>query len=123
MPAFPTIARKADFDALARSRISGACRLLVMRARRTDGEVTRIGLSTPRGLGGAVKRNRLRRRLREAIRVRYPSLPAGWQLLVSARLEAADASVAELGVAFERLLARCGVVASPPVPGAAEGGR
>ena len=116
MPAFPTIVRKADFEALSRSGLSASCRLLVLRARRTDGEVTRIGLSTPRGIGGAVRRNRLRRRLREAIRLRYATLPAGWDLLVIARLQASEASVAELGGAFERLLHRSGVLdAGSPV--------
>ena len=113
MPAFPTIVRKADFEALSRSGISASCRLLVVRARRTNDEVTRIGLSTPRGIGGSVRRNRLRRRLREAIRLRYAALPAGWDLLVIGRLEAADASVSDLGGAFERLLQRSGVTSEP----------
>ncbi len=110
MPAFPTIVRKTDFEALSRSRISASCRFLVLRARRTNDEVTRIGLSTPRGVGGSVKRNRLRRRMREAIRLRYSALPPGWDLLVGARVDAAEASVADLGAAFELLLHRSGVV-------------
>ena len=109
MPHFPTIVRRADFEALSRSRISASCRLLMLRVRQTNDEVTRVGLSTPRGLGGAVKRNRLRRRLREAIRVRHASIAPGWDLLVIARLEAAEASVDDLGAAFDRLLERCGV--------------
>lgn len=110
MPAFPTIVRKADFEALSRGGVSASCRLLVVRARRTNDEVTRIGLSTPRGIGGAVRRNRLRRRLREVIRLRYPSLPTGWDLLIIARLDASDVASAELGAAFDRLLLRTGVV-------------
>ena len=113
MPAFPTIARRSDFEALARSGVSCSCRLLVLRARRTDGEVTRIGLSTPRGMGGAVRRNRLRRRIREAVRLRYAALPAGWDLLVTARSEAADAPFDEIRAALDRLLARCRVTAEP----------
>ena len=112
MPAFPTIGRRADFDALARAGVTSSCRLLVMRARRTDGEVTRIGMSTPRGLGGAVIRNTVRRRIREALRIRYPSLPSGWDLLVIARSAARDVPSAELGAAIDRLLARCGVTAA-----------
>ena len=111
MPAFPTIVRKTDFQALSRSGISASCRLLVLRARRTnDDEVTRIGLSTPRGIGGSVRRNRLRRRLREAIRLRYAGLPGGWDVLVIARLDASDVSSTELGAAFERLVRRARIV-------------
>ena len=54
-------------------------------------------------------RNRLRRRLREAIRARYPQLPSGWHLLVIARPAASEASVAELGSSLDGLLRRCGV--------------
>ncbi|MFN2484543.1 MAG: ribonuclease P protein component [Candidatus Limnocylindria bacterium] len=112
MPAFPTIGRRADFDALARSGITSSCRLLVMRARRTDGEVTRIGMSTPRALGGAVVRNTVRRRLREALRARYATLPSGWDVLVIGRTPARDASTSELGASIDRLLERCGVRAA-----------
>ena len=109
MPAFPTLGRRADFEKLARSGVARSCRLLVLRARKTDDEVTRVGMSTPRAIGGSVMRNRLRRRLREAIRPRYPPLASGWHLLVIARPAAADASVADLGLSLDGLLRRCGV--------------
>ncbi len=87
--------------------------MLVVRARRNDGEVTRIGMSTPRGLGGAVIRNRLRRRMREALRLRYRELAPGWDVLVSARVAARDARFDDLGASLDRLLRRCGVL--PPL--------
>jgi len=68
--------------------------------------VTRIGLSTPRSLGGAVQRNRVRRRLRELIRERYGDLRQGWDLLVIARPESAQASYPELREALAMVLAR-----------------
>ena len=112
MPAFPTIGRRADFDALARSGVTRSCRLLVVRARRTHGEVTRIGMSTPRSIGGAVRRNRTRRRIRELLRARYASLPSGWDVLVIARPAAADAPSSQIGEALDALLRRTGVAAA-----------
>ncbi len=109
MPAFPTLGRRSDFEALTRSGVACSCRLLVLRARKTDDEVTRVGMSTPRAIGGSVLRNRLRRRLREAIRARYASLPSGWHLLVIARPAAAEASAGELGTSLDGLLRRCAV--------------
>ena len=109
MPAFPMLRRKADFDALGRHGTARSSRLLVLRSLRTDGAETRVGLSTPRSLGGAVQRNRVRRRLRELIRERRGSIGAGWDLLLIARPEAATASHAELREALGSLLERSGI--------------
>jgi ribonuclease P protein component len=66
-------------------------------------------MSTPRTLGGAVQRNRVRRRLRELVRERRQSIGAGWDLLLIARPEAAKASHAELREALGSLLERSGI--------------
>ena len=109
VPAFPMLRRKADFDALGRGGTARSSRLLVLRSLRTDGAETRVGLSTPRSLGGAVQRNRVRRRLRELIRERRGSIGNGWDLLLIARPEAATASHAELRAALGSLLERSGI--------------
>ena len=109
MPAFPTLRHKADFDALGRQGAARSSRLLVLRSLRTEGRETRVGLSTPRSLGGAVQRNRVRRRLRELIRERHRSIGPGWDLLLIARPEAATASHAELREALGSLLERSGI--------------
>ncbi len=101
--------RRGDFEALGRLGTARGNRLLVLRWRRTERPETRVGLSTPRSLGGAVERNRVRRRLREVIRRRYGDLGTGWDLLVVARPEAATASSDELREAFASLLARAGI--------------
>lgn len=66
-------------------------------------------MSTPRTLGGAVQRNRVRRRLRELVRERRQSIGAGWDLLLIARPGAAKASHAELREALGSLLERSGI--------------
>jgi ribonuclease P protein component len=109
VPAQPMLRRKADFDALGRHGTARSTRLLVLRSLRTDRPETRVGLSTPRSLGGAVQRNRVRRRLRELIRERRGSIGTGWDLLLIARPEAASASHAELRAAFGSLLERSGI--------------
>ncbi|MGH2455067.1 MAG: ribonuclease P protein component [Candidatus Limnocylindria bacterium] len=105
--------RKADFDALGRRGTVRSTRLLVLRSLRTDRPDTRVGLSTPRALGGAVQRNRVRRRLRELLREqlgnRKGAPGTGWDLLLIARPEAAAASHAELRQALESLLERSGI--------------
>ena len=109
MAAFPMLRHKADFDALARNGTARSNRLLVLRTLRTDRTETRVGLSTPRALGGAVQRNRVRRRLRELIRERHGEIGTGWDLLLIARPEAALASHAELRAALGSLVERSGI--------------
>jgi len=47
--------------------------------------VTRLGLSVGRKHGGAVRRNRIKRLLREAFRLERPTLPIGLDLVVVPR--------------------------------------
>ena len=64
----------------------------------------RFGISTGRRLGGAVQRNRVRRRVREILR-RFPNDTGhGWDVLIVARPPAVDASFDELRATLERLL-------------------
>jgi ribonuclease P protein component len=113
VPAVPTLRRKADFDAIGRAGAVRSTRLLVLRFLRTGRPETRVGMSTPRTLGGAVQRNRVRRRLRELVREqlheRHDTMGAGWDLLLIARPEAATASHAELREALRSLVERSGI--------------
>jgi ribonuclease P protein component len=59
-----------------------------------------------------VIRNRVRRRLREAVRLRYQRLAPGWDLVVIARPQAATADNATLAGELDRLLARAKVLTS-----------
>ena len=109
MPPFPSLRRKADFDALSRSGTTGSSPLLVLRAMRTGRPDTRVGMSTPRSLGGAVQRNRMRRRLRAVVREQLASIGAGWDLLLIARPAAAAASHGELRDTLQTLVRRAGI--------------
>lgn len=84
--------------------------LMTARVRRTDLDVTRFGLSTGRRLGGAVARNRVRRRLREALRVMAPSFQPGWDVLIIARPALVEADHGALVGSLRRLLERVGVI-------------
>ena len=109
MPPLPMLRHRVDFDAVMRSGTARSHRILVLRWRHTDRAETRVGFSTPRSLGGAVERNRVRRRLREIARERLGEIGNGYDLLLIARRGAAEASYAELRAAAITLLERAGI--------------
>jgi ribonuclease P protein component len=107
VPVLPMLRRRADFEAIGRRGTARSTPLLVLRWLRTERDDTRIGLSTPRTLGGAVQRNRVRRRLRALLRERLGTrIGPGWDLLLIARPAASEASQADLASALDALLER-----------------
>jgi ribonuclease P protein component len=87
----------ADFRrVLRRGRRSSSSTLVVHALPGSAG--VRVGFAVSRGVGGAVVRNRVRRRLREAIRAQLGSLEGrgAWDLVVRATPKAATATYAEL---------------------------
>ena len=78
--------------------------LTVIVAAGTPGEPARLGLTIPRAVGGAVVRNRLRRRLREAWRALEP--PPGIDVVVQASSEAVGLSFQELEASLRDALRR-----------------
>jgi ribonuclease P protein component len=104
------LSRPEDFAALQGEGSVRSHPLLVVRIRRTGLEETRFGLSTGRKLGGAVVRNRVRRRLREALRVMVPTLQPGWDVLIIARSPVISADFQVVAGALANLLRRGGVL-------------
>jgi ribonuclease P protein component len=107
------LTRPQDFAAIQSDGTHRSHPLLTGRFRRNDLETTRFGLATGRKLGGAVIRNRVRRRLREALRAMAPSFQPGWDVLIIARPGIVDADYATVVGALRRVLARGGVLGGP----------
>jgi len=67
----------------------------------------RIGFTTPRALGKAVARNRIRRRVREAVRLQLERLNPQWSIVINPRRKALEASTEQIQREVERLFLRC----------------
>ncbi len=89
-------------------RVSGAVLFLgyAARSESDDSGFTRIGFSVSRRVGGAVIRNRVKRRLREVIRRELARIAPGYDLVITARPGAADARMETLKQDVAVLLAR-----------------
>ena len=68
-----TIKRRQDFLAAARAFAWATRGAVVQARRRSDDDPARVGFTVTKKLGNAVRRNRIRRRLREAAKLVLPS--------------------------------------------------
>ena len=111
-PRAARLAHPAEFRRVKEQGRSFGGRFLVLGVlRQADPSCpTRIGLVTSRRVGGAVVRNRVRRRLREAIRASRPRLREGAWLVVIARHLAAHVTAAELAAEWLRLVERASML-------------
>lgn len=104
---FPKAARLALSAEFARVRdegrsVHGRLMLIGILDTRAPG-TTRTGIVTSRKIGGAVIRNRVRRRLREIVRNARPALRAGLWLVLVAKPGAAKVASGALAAEWTQL--------------------
>lgn len=99
---------RSDFAAVYRHGRLFRNEFVILRALRTDNPESRFGFTVGRALGGAVVRNKVKRRLRAVV----GSLPvaAGWDIVLNTRSSAVGSEYQTLAEAVESLMRRAGVL-------------
>jgi ribonuclease P protein component len=90
--------RHADFERVYKQgRRHFAPHLTAFYRRREEGGTLRIGFTVSKLLGGAVRRNRMRRRLREAVRLHWPEFQAPVDIVINPKKSLLTAEFPDLG--------------------------
>lgn len=98
-----------DFRRVREGGKTWAHRLLVLGVAPNRSKRSRCGIVVSRSLGGAVQRNRLKRRVREAVRQIVPHIAPGWDLVFIVRAGVNTAEWDSLCEAVRSLLSRASV--------------
>ena len=96
------IRSSADFDKVYAARQRSGDDHLLIFALENNLEWSRIGLSVSRKHGGAVRRNRIKRLLREAFRLCRDELPTGFDFVLIPR-QGADSDLDDYTRSLKRL--------------------
>ncbi len=96
--------RRAEFDAVYREGRRRAGRQFTVFLRPNGLHRSRFGASVKRQLGTAVVRNRIRRRIREIVRLHRAEIPGGWDIVVHPRASVAAAKFAALEAELMQLI-------------------
>jgi ribonuclease P protein component len=102
-PKTARVLRRAEFRRIYDTgvRLPGPLFVAFVKVR-TEGECARLGVTVPRAVGGSVDRSRIKRRLREAFRLRRERFGA-YDIVLNPRKAVLTAEFAEIERAMERV--------------------
>ena len=102
-PRCARLLRRADFERVYKQgRRHFTAHMTVFYLQRAEGRGIRVGFTVGRMLGGAVERNRMKRRLREAVRLHGPADGAAVDVVINPKKTVLSAEFAELRNEIER---------------------
>ena len=100
--------KTGEFVAVRREGRSWIDKFLIVATRRNELEASRFGFSVGKRVGKAVVRNRVKRRLKEAVLLAH--VQRGWDIVLIARRDSALADFQTLRLSVINLLTRAGII-------------
>jgi ribonuclease P protein component len=102
--------RRDDFQRVWDSGKSWTHPLIVLRASANGQASSRFGFVAGKKIGKAVRRNRTKRLLREAVRHRLEIISPGWDIILVSRAGAEQAEFKDVDAAVDGILRRAHLV-------------
>jgi ribonuclease P protein component len=103
-PRAARLVRRSEYDAVYREGRRRSSREFAVFLRANGLDESRFGWSIKRALGNAVRRNRIRRRIREIVRLHRQEISPGWDIVIHPRTSVATAEFAALAEELLKLL-------------------
>ena len=103
-PRSARLVRRGEFDAVYRAGRRRSSALFTVFFRANQLPQSRFGFSIKKALGGAVIRNRIRRRIREIVRGNRREIAAGWDIVIHPKGTVTQAALTALAADLLRLL-------------------
>ena len=105
-----TVKENYEFRRIYRKGRSAVSPCLVVYCQKNRRGQSRLGVTVSTKLGHAVVRNRVRRRLREIYRLNREKMPAGYDIIIVARVRAAETTYRKLERHYLRCLDELGLL-------------
>lgn len=105
-----SLKRNKEFRRVYRVGKSAGSHTLVLIYSAGRDDKKRVGFSVGKKIGNAVVRNRVKRRLREAVTPLLPEIVPGCRLIFIARSPITEASYREIETTVCRLLSKAGLI-------------
>ena len=111
-PRTARLVRRSEYDAVYREGRRRTSREFAVFLRANGLDESRFGWSIKKALGSAVKRNRIRRRIREIIRLHRQEISPGWDIVIHPRTSVATAEFVGLTEELLKILPKRGAQVS-----------
>ncbi|MCL2392109.1 MAG: ribonuclease P protein component [Oscillospiraceae bacterium] len=99
-----SLKKNYEFKRLYNKGKNAASQYAVVYCRRNGSQANRLGITVSTKIGGAVQRNRVRRRLKEIYRINEKRLNVGYDVVIVARVKSRFSSYKELEASVLSLL-------------------
>jgi len=107
-----SLTKNHEFRRLYKKGKNAASKYVVVYSCRNGKAENRLGITVSTKLGGAVQRNRIRRRLKEIYRLNEQALRIGYDLVLVARMRSRYAGWSELESSVLSLFKKLGLLES-----------
>ena len=105
-----SLRKNHEFRRLYNKGRNAASKCVVVYCNRNGKAENRLGITVSTKLGGAVQRNRIRRRLKEIYRTNETTLRTGYDIVLVARMRSRFAGWSELEASVLALFDKLGLV-------------